>query len=942
MTIRFKYLLVILFAIPNILFAQNPAKVTIRCTLRDTANAEVPFATVMLLTPKDSTLINFTTSDGKGNFSFNNIRNGTYLLKVTHIGFLPLQKMIVPSSIAVNDLGVLTIKPISNVLMEVVVRAAKAPLRIRGDTVEYDATTFKVPPGSTVEDLLRRLPGIEVDAEGNIRTQGKDVKRIFVDGKTFFGDDPKSVTKNLGAETVSKVQVYDQKSEQTQLTGIDDGTKEKAMNLELKDEFKKGSFGKLTAAVGTDDRWAGRGNYNRFNDKNQLSFIGYANNINQTGVNWEDYGEFKGQNAFNDYDNGDFGFSSGGGRYYYFNGEDSPLNQFDGRGFTKNFGAGSNYNYDHKKTKLNLSYFYNQSRLNLDQYSYKKTFLNDSSFVDNDTLSQENFRGAHSVATRFEKELDSNNIIIAKANFRVSGSNSTDIQQTLTSTSALGSEMVPSNHLSMNNHTELDSWRITSAAIFRHRFKKKGRSLALSGGYNINRSNGSDSLLSVTEFFKAKTVTDQVRLLKRNARSNDASQVKSSILYTEPLSKIWYWESFYNFSLSNNGVNRQVKDSNDLRMPDYSVYYTDDVLYNRVGSSIRYSNKGLNVAVGAALQQLQIKGDYSIDKGLPLLDSLDKKYNNWAPNLSASYQLPHNMWVSLNYSYEINQPSITDLQSVPNSDNPLYLTKGNPNLKPERSHSVNFNFNYWNPSSFANVGIGSNFSIYDENIVYDQTIEMVENLGLRTTMMPSNVQDGSNFNTYLWCSFPIIKTKLTVEMNGNLGVTNSPAKVNDVLNETKSRNYYLDFGVNLTPSPKLLVYVSQNVTLNNIDYSIKKEQNQKIRSYNTNASVKWQFAKKFFLETNFDYEINRNDKLNFNRDMPIWNASVRKIMGKKNRVEIRLAAFDLLNKRVYISQYGSANYISHVNAPTLARYYMLSATYNLRGFEDKLKKNNFW
>jgi len=229
-------------------FAQTPARVTIKGIIKDKDNNEAAFATVMLLNPKDSTLQNFTQSNDHGAFSFNNVKNINYILKVSHISFLPLQIPITANATNINDLGVVAIKPIAKELFEVVIREAKAPLTIRGDTIEYDATTFKAPPGSSVEDLLRRLPGIEVDASGNLKTQGKDVKRVYVDGKTFFGDDPKGATKNLDANTVSKVQVFDEKSEQAKLTGVDDGVKEKAMNLELKEEYKKGSFGKLTAA----------------------------------------------------------------------------------------------------------------------------------------------------------------------------------------------------------------------------------------------------------------------------------------------------------------------------------------------------------------------------------------------------------------------------------------------------------------------------------------------------------------------------------------------------------------------------------------------------------------------------------------------------------------------------------------------------------------------
>ncbi|MEO6038931.1 MAG: carboxypeptidase regulatory-like domain-containing protein, partial [Saprospiraceae bacterium] len=568
--------LLLLLAGPFLL-AQNPARTTIKGVVSDTLEAQLAFATVMLLNPKDTTLVNFTRSDDQGAFAFKNVRNVPYLLKISYIGYLPYQQHLNPATEETTDLGSVRIKPISTELMEVVIRTAKAPLRIHGDTIEYDASTFKVPPGSTVEDLLRRLPGIEVDADGNIRAQGKDVKRVYVDGKTFFGDDPKSATKNLGAETISKVQVYDEKSEQAKLTGVDDGKKEKAMNLEMKDEFKKGSFGKVTAAVGSDERWAGRANYNRFDQKQQLSFIGYGNNINQTGVNWEDYGEFKGQNTFGNYDNGDFGFG-GGGRYYYVGGDDGVMNNFDGRGFTKNYGGGANYNFDNKKAKFNLNYFYNQTALQLDQYAFRQNFLPEGSFSNFDTTNQAEFRGNHSIGTRFEKDLDSSNILIVKANARL-GKNTTDFRQ---SQFLLDKQGQPTNRLHLDNDNDLDSWRLNSAAIFRHRFKKQGRSLAVSGGYNGNRSDGRENLLSLNRFFEAQSLTEQIRLL--NANANETNQWKSSILFTEQFAKKWFWESFYNFSQTDNAVNRQTSDPSlsDDRIDSLSVFYDQQTRYQRL------------------------------------------------------------------------------------------------------------------------------------------------------------------------------------------------------------------------------------------------------------------------------------------------------------------------------------------------------------------------
>jgi len=929
-----------LLLLATTLTAQNPSRVTIKGTVIDTSGDETPLPTVMLLNPLDSTLINFTRGDNNGAFTFKNVKNVPYLLKVSYVGYLPLQQHLQASPTELNDVGIIKIKPITTELLEVVVKAAKATLSIRGDTIEYDASSFKVPPGSTVEDMLRRLPGIDVDADGNIKAQGKDVKRVYVDGKTFFGDDPKAATKNLGAETISKVQVYNEASEQSRLTGVDDGKEQKAMNLELKEEYKRGAFGKITGAVGTEERWASRGNYNRFNTKEQFSVIAYANNINQTGVNWEDYGEFKGQNTFGDYDNGDFGFGNGGGGYYIGgDGDDVPFNNFDGRGFTENYGGGANYNFDNKKTKFSSSYFYNQTELTLDQSAFRQTFLQDSTFSNTDTSSRVDFRSNHSIAARFEQELDSNNILIVKANTRFSHNDARYNQ----SQYFTGSNDLPSNSLDIDNDNLLDSWRLSGSGIFRHRFKKKGRSLALSAGYNSNKSDGSENLFSINRFFRAGTVTEQIRQL--NTNDNIGRQIKSSMLFTEPLSKKWYWETFYNFARAGNQVNRQVvnPELNNERIDNLSVFYDNTVLYNRLGSSIRYSYEGLNATVGAAAQHLQLDGAYSTDRNTPLLtDPIRRSFLNYTPNIDINYEFPSNLWLSAEYSYEINEPQLNDLQPVPNVSNPAFRIEGNPNLTPQRSHSLGLNLNYWNPASLSSVGIGSNLNLFDNQIIYNQTIEVIDSIGIRTITRPDNVSGGNRFNLYLWSNFPIVKTKLTMNVNGNINLGKSPSFVNDIENETFNKGFNIRIGLNATPSQKLIIGLSGNLRFNDISYSIQEEQNQQIQNHSVDASVKWQFLSKSFFESNFNYAVYRNDRFDFNQDIPTWNASVRRIVGKQNRLEIRLAAFDIFNRRVSITQNGTQNYVVRNIAGTLARYFMLSASYNMRGYENKINKNQWW
>ncbi len=926
----------------SLTFAQLPSRVTIKGVIKDANNNEAAFATVMLLNPKDSTLQNFTQSNEHGAFAFNNVKNINYLLKVSHISFLPLQVSVPACSTAINDMGVVAIKPIAKELFEVVIREAKAPLTIRGDTIEYDATTFKAPPGSSVEDLLRRLPGIEVDASGNLKTQGKDVKRVYVDGKSFFGDDPKGATKNLDANTVSKVQVFDEKSEQSKLTGVDDGVKEKAMNLELKEEYKKGSFGKITVAGGANEegvlRWAGRGNFNRFNKTSQLSFIGYGNNINETGVNWEDYGEFKGQSTFDDYDNGDFGFSSGRGGYYTFGDDNGPMSYFDGKGFTKNYGGGGNYNYDNKKTKFNASYFYKNNELDYKQVDYKKTFYSDSLFFNNDTTKYSDIRQNHTLATRFEQNIDSNNVIIAKANFRFSTVKSGDKTSKFY---AMGENQML-NDLFTNNSADKSSWKLTSAIIYRHKFKKKGRSFAISGAYNKNPAGNDDDLISINHFF-IPTFKEEIHRLSEQAV--DKQQIKSSLLYTEPLSKKIFLELFYNFNTSDNKVNRQIKDAlhNEIRIDSLSVYYTNKVMINRFGTDVRYSFNGLNIMLGVAGQYLQMDGKYSVDKDSALSSPpINKTYWGLSPKVTFSYEFPRNMYLSFNYGYDITEPSFEYLQPVPNITNPLYRTEGNVNLKPERSHDMGLDLNYYDPASFSNVGLYVSYSYCDNIISYDQTLMQVDSVGIVTILKPENNSTSNSISSWFWAGFPIIKTKFTNDWNMGFTYGNSGAHINTVLNKTNRYTYSLGTSFNITPGQKLVIALSGDASLTDMRYSINSDRNQLIQEYTASLSVKWQFASKSFFESNFDYSFYQNSQTNYSQSFPVLNASVRQLIGKKNHFEIRLAAFDIFNKRQYIRQYTGQNYYSRTIAETLARYFMLSFSYNIKGFETKLKKDRNW
>ncbi|MDD4150391.1 MAG: TonB-dependent receptor [Bacteroidales bacterium] len=936
---KFKKPLAILFFVLSsyMVFSQTPSNINVKGRIIDSLGETVPAATVMLLTSTDSTLINYTTSDSDGRFVFRSTKNRGYLLKISHVGYMPIQKQIPIISKDDYDFGNIIVEPIAEILMEVVIKSAQAPLFIHGDTVEYDARLFKVPPGSSVEDLLKRLPGIEVDESGGITTMGKNIGRVYVDGKTFFGDDPKSVTKNLDAEAISKVQVYNDQSEQERLTGIKDGSDNKAMNLELKEEYKKGYFGKASAAAGTEERWAGRGSFNRFNETSQLSFLAYGNNLNSTGVNWEDYQEFKGSSAYSDYDNGDFGFNARRSGHY----STSFGSNYSGKGFSENYGGGANYNYFKDKIKFNLSYMFSRSDLFYDQFTKRQTFLTDTSFFRYDTTKNDRLNNSHSISSRFEIEFDSSNTLIFRVNSRLSGSALENIQEQLFRSDAPSPSDINLN--SFQESSDVDAYSVNILSLYNHKFKKKGRSFSVSGAADISNNNSARLTDNINEYFLALTPTEQLTYLYDN--TSTVKSYKSSLMYVEPLSKRFSLMGFYNISSNETESGKIVKDGllNNTLVNSMTNFYIHNVLYNRLGSSFTYAWEGLNINLGGAYQIIDMKGRYALLQESDAYSNLvPKSYNNFVPYFSSDWQLPNNMRLSLNYSYEIDEPTMSQLQPITDNSNPLYKVEGNLALTPEIYHSISGGVHYWNQSSFSSLSVHAGTNIKETSIVYNQNTVFNEGVGYVTTSKPENVEGGQNSYAYFWGSLPIVKTFLTFNISGNISFSNSPVFINGIENITNSDYYRGRLGLNLTLGSKLSFNLGGSASQNTVDYSIQTTQNQKIISYSTSGSFKWQIFKKTFIEGNLDWDNYESNKLDYSEDLLITNLSVRQVLGEKNRFEMRLAGFDLLNQKQYLYQVASENYTQYTIAPTLARYFMISVAYNLKGFETKMEKNRYY
>lgn len=923
--------------------AQITGRFTLKGTVVDSAGAVLPGATVMLLTPQDSSLLSYGRTNEQGQLEFKNLKRTAYLLKISYVGYLPYEKLVNNQDSYVTDLDSIQLTMLNQDLFEVVIKTARAPLSIRGDTVEYNASSFKVPPGSTVEDLLRRLPGMQVEQDGTVKAQGQEVKRVTVDGKRFFGDDPKMATKNLPAEAISKVQVFNGKSEQSRITGVDDGKQEKTLNLELKDSHKKGGFGKATVGGGTDNRAEGKVNYNRFSDKQQFAIVGFGNNTNQSGLGWNDYQDFRGSQSFNWGEDGDFGFSSG--RNFIIISDDNNeenltisggRDQRDG-GFSKNWAGGVNYNFEDKKTKFSTNYFYNNTERTLDALANRENFLANGTFRTTDDNSKLNVNTNHRGGIRFEKTIDSLNTIIVISNARLgNGSNRfSSFQQFFQDQNRLATESTIANDARFN------SFAMGNTAIYRHKFAKKGRNFAASIGYNINNTNGDASQLSVNKFYKKEIDQPEILNINQNNLTNSqTNQLKGSLYMIEPFAKRFYWETFYNTSIRRDQVDRDVFDigfETSVKNNVLSRYYTNQLTYNRVGSSVRYSYKGLNFSAGLAAVRFDLRGEFKSDQSATETTKVERRFQQLTPNATLNFDLKNNKYLYFNYSMSVEEPTVRDLQPVVDNSNPLFIREGNPGLVPQLTNSFSLGFNMFNPGNFSRLFANLNYNTYENQIIYNQSID--QNLITRTK--PMNISGGNSVGGYLDAGIPLVKTKSTIGAFTSISYSKNLQFVNDILNETNNNNYRFGTNISLTSNDKFSLYANASWGINNARYSLSSSQNQKILNNSYGAEMNYKLPSDIYFNSRFNLNTFKNSRFDFNQTQPILNLSVYKIFLKDKKGEVRLTSYDVFNQNKGISQFASQNFVSNQQVRTLARYFMLSFTYNMRGVTAKIRREGY-
>ena len=891
---------------------------SVKGVIFDTINKQnLVNASVSLLQQKDSILYKVTRSDAKGFFELKNVLPGNYLLFVGHPGYENYSDHLQLNDTSKINVGTIMMTLKAIILKEVIVRQQSSAI-IKGDTIEFVANSFKVREGASVEEMLKKLPGIHIDKDGSITAMGEKVYKVFVDGEEFFGDDPTVATKNLPANAIDKIQVFDKKSDQATFTGIDDGKRSKTINLQLKKDKKKGYFGKLDLGADLNDKWNNSAMINRFRNKTKFSAYGNMSSTDVTGLNLQQSDQYISDND-PEFNNNFGGFASLVNNNNEFNTSFSY-----GEGLPKSWAGGLNYSnkFNDDKQSINGSYRYNKFNSEGSGNTFSQSILPDTVFVNSESNKTLSSRQRHSLNSTYEWQIDSSTSIKIRTNGYKGISNSI-INFNSESRNEFGN---PVNTSMRNTTANGENQSLQSSFLIRKKFKKPGRTISFNLGQNYSENKTDGFLYSLNSFFdkngsiSLRDTTDQ-----KKVNESLITTLNGKLIYTEPLSKILFVELIYAFHSSRSDAQRLSFDKDltgkyESLNDTFSNHYNFNVFTNIAGVAFKYNGKKATFSFGSNIAKTNFD-----QKDLLKDASLKRDFTNFFPKAIFTCKFNQSSRLSIIYNGNTRQPSINQIQPVADNSNPLSIITGNPLLKQEFDHSMNINFNSFNLVSQRGIFFYGSFSLQSNAIV---TNSFTDTLG-RTVYKYVNANGNYNYNSGFNYFINIEKLDMSVNAGLDFNKSHYGNIVNDKKNVTNNTGIALNVGINMNKEKTYNLYYQGTIRYNISTSSIRKELQTKYWIQDHSLGLTLMLPWKFELNNELQGSLQQKTALFAgNNNRLLWNAYFGKKILKNDKAIIKIIAHDILNQNTGYSRYISSNVIQETTYQSIARYFLLSFVWN--------------
>lgn len=905
---RNSHLLSLIIVLVGATFSLQAQEYNISGIIKDTTAIPLSSATVYIESAVDSTVFDYGITEEDGRFQLKGKTNDKAVdFYISYTGLEGYHKRLNLEQQSTYDLGEIILKPMGNQLDEILIKGSAPPVKIKKDTLEFNVNSFKTKDNANLEDLLKKLPGVTVDNDGKIKVNGKEVTNIKVNGKDFFGDDPLVATKNLPKDLLEKIQVVDTKSKEDEFTGKESDSDDKTINVTIKEDQNKGLFARLTAGGGTDHRYSLNGIGNYFKNDLRLSVLGSANNINSVGFSFDEIYDAMGRNAYsivNDGNSGGVTKSSSGG--------------FD---FVDAWG---------EKIDFSANYFYNRASTEAESQTQRENILPDRRYFNNSTSTSKNVNNNHRGNFEFEYEPDT----LTRISIRPSITANNGYYEGNSYTESLDEEGATLNNSTTEQHSDVNNLDFSNRLYIIRRFGNQG------GFFQVSLSNRNNTQDSKRANLTTRNIFDQNEELTNNTTqdqliteegSKDEYEVRTRARI--PLSEKWKFDAGYSYTNGSDNNERLLyevdeNDQYDALNEELSSNFKSRNIQHRPYVGLSFRSDKVTATLTGGLENTRLKNDEKFTD-----TQFDNTYNNFFARGFMRYRIDQMKSLSFFYTNSRSIPSISQLQPVSNTTDPLNIRVGNPDLKPSLVNRLSMNFYNYNYKTHQGMNIYLGGQYNTDEVVSRTTTD--EDL-VRTTTY-TNVDGRYNFNLYANV-YKEFKFRDKSTLKPNIGLSSGMSKDIGYSNDNRYHANNLNIGpsvgieydipdiINITPS--------YQVTYNQTDYSLNSQRNQNYTDHDLRLEVTAYWPKNVIFGNDITYTHIGETAPGFDNNYVLWNMSLGYEIWDGDGT-FKVTVFDLLNQNVSTRRRTGEDYIQDTQQLVLKRYAMFSFTYKLSRFGGK-------